>query len=119
MTSQIDDYFTNSILGAPAEVSLGTQVLPRLPKNEKYVTVHAVDAKVWVSDPARQALKMALKKSKLQVERVGLPFSVNKPPWHHNLWLNVTAPSFFLPFLMGFGMCLVCVSLALIARRLV
>ena len=73
--SRMDDYFTTTIVGLPEEVNLGTAFSSRMLKSDKYVTIDAMTAKAWLSDPAREALKAQLKRPKLDV---GLPIPAGK-----------------------------------------
>jgi hypothetical protein len=73
--SRMDDYFTTTIVGVPVEVSLGTAIANRMLKTDKYVTIDALTAKAWLSEPARKALKEQLKHPK---QGGGMPFPAGK-----------------------------------------
>ena len=61
--AQLDDFFTSTIVGLPQEVVLGQRFKERNLINQQYVTVDAMNAKAWLSEPAYQVLNKALKRS--------------------------------------------------------
>lgn len=93
----MDDYFTATIVGLPEEVTLGTAFTSRMLKSDQYVTIDALTAKAWLSEPARAALKEQLKRPK---QDVGIPIPAGKfarsRHWH---------PSPIAIFLLGFATC--------------
>ena len=95
--SRMDDYFTATIVGLPEEVSLGKAFTSRMLKNDSYVTIDALTAKAWLSEPARDALKVQLKRSK---QDVGIPFPAGK--FARSRRWNESPIAIFL---LGFGAC--------------
>ena len=69
--ARLDDYFTATVVGLPEELSLGKAFTSRMLKTDKYVTIDAVTAKAWLSDPARELLKQQIKQPQ---HALGLPF---------------------------------------------
>ena len=61
--AQLDDFFTSTIVGLPQEVVLGQRFKERNLINQQYVTVDAMNAKAWLSEPAYHELNQALKHS--------------------------------------------------------
>lgn len=104
--SHMDDYFTTTIVGLPEQVNLGTAFSSRMLKSDKYVTIDAITAKAWLSDPARMALKAQLKRPKLDV---GLPIPAGKFARSRRLSQSPVAI-----FLLGFGACAALLALYVI-----
>ena len=52
--AQLDDFFTSTIVGLPQEVVLGQRFKERNLINQQYVTVDAMNAKAWLSEPAKK-----------------------------------------------------------------
>ena len=104
--SRMDDYFTTTIVGLPEEVNLGTAFSSRMLKSDKYVTIDAMTAKAWLSDPAREALKAQLKRPKLDV---GLPIPAGKFA-RSRRW----SQSPVAIFLLGFAACAALLALYVI-----
>ena len=94
---RMDDYFTATIVGLPEEVSLGTAFTSRTLKGDEYVTIDALTAKAWLSEPAREALKQQLKRPKFDV---GIPFPAGNFA-RTRRWRQ----SPIAIFLLGFGTC--------------
>ena len=69
--AQLDDYFTATVVGLPEEVSLGKSFSNRMLRTDKYVTIDAITAKAWLSDPAREMLKLQIKQPS---HALGKPF---------------------------------------------
>ena len=65
--AQLDDFFTSTIVGLPQEVVLGQRFKERKLINQQYVTVDAMNAKAWLSEPAYQELNQALKQSQRSI----------------------------------------------------
>ncbi len=65
--AQLDDFFTSTIVGLPQEVVLGQRFKERNLINQQYVTVDAMNAKAWLSEPAYQELNQALKRSQRSI----------------------------------------------------
>ncbi len=95
--SRMDDYFTATIVGLPEEVSLGKAFSNRMLKSDQYVTIDALTAKAWLSEPAREALKAQLKRPK---QDVGIPFPAGKFA-RSRRWSR----SPMAIFLLGFSVC--------------
>lgn len=95
--SRMDDYFTATIVGLPEQVNLGTAFSSRMLKSEQYVTIDALTAKAWLSEPAREALKAQLKRPKPDM---GLPIPAGKFA-RSKRW----SQSPIVIFLLGFGAC--------------
>lgn len=93
----MDDYFTATIVGLPEEVSLGKAFSNRMLKSDQYVTIDALTAKAWLSEPAREALKAQLKRPK---QDVGIPFPAGKFA-RSRRWSR----SPMAIFLLGFSVC--------------
>lgn len=104
--SRLDDYFTATVVGLPQEVSLGNTFASRMLKGDQFVTIDAISAQAWLSDPAREQLKQQLKQSQ---HSLGLPFPTGSfaraRPWRR---------ASILAFLWGFGTCLVFIAAYLI-----
>lgn len=100
--SRLDDYFTATVVGLPQEVNLGKVYIRRMLKGDQFVTIDAISAKAWLSDPARVQLKQQLKQSQYSL---GLPFPTGSfaraRRWHR---------ASILAFLWGFGTCLVFIA---------
>ena len=101
--SQIDDYFTTTIVGLPEEVSLGKVFTNRMLKSDQYVSIDALTAKAWLSDPAREALKA---QSKQRMQKVGVPFPSGK---FARTWRWIQTPMTI--FLLGFAACVALLAL--------
>lgn len=95
--SRMDDYFTTTIVGLPEQVNLGTAFTSRMLKSDQYVTIDALTAKAWLSEPARKALKAQLKRPK---QDVGMPIPAGKFARSRH-WRQ----SPIAIFLLGFGTC--------------
>ena len=95
--SRMDDYFTSTIVGLPEEVSLGKAFSNRMLKSDEFVTLDALTAKAWLSEPAHKALKAQLKRPKPDM---GLPFPAGKFA-RSRRW----SQSRTVIFLLGFGAC--------------
>lgn len=95
--SRMDDYFTATIVGLPEEVSLGKAFTNRMLKSDEYVTIDALTAKAWLSEPAREALKAQLKRAK---QDGGFPFPAGKFA-RSKRW----SQSPIAIFLFGFSVC--------------
>ncbi len=95
--SRMDDYFTATIVGLPEQVNMGTAFSSRMLKSDEYVTIDALTAKAWLSEPARAALKAQLKRPK---QDVGLPIPAGKFGRSRRL-----SQSPIVSFLLGFGAC--------------
>ena len=65
--AQLDDFFTSTIVGLPQEVVLCQRFKERNLINQQYVTVDAMYAKAWLSEPAYQELNQALKRSQRSI----------------------------------------------------
>jgi len=65
--AQLDDFFTASIVGSPQEVVLGQPFKERDLISQQYVTVNAINAKAWLSEPAYQSLYHAIEQSKRSI----------------------------------------------------
>jgi len=65
--AQLDDFFTSTIVGLPQEVVLGQRFKERKLINQQYVTVDAMNAKAWLSEPAYHELNKALKRSQRSI----------------------------------------------------
>lgn len=97
--SRLDDYFTATVVGLPEEVSLGKTFTNRMLKNDQFVTIDAVSAKTWLSDPARELLKQQIKQPQ---HLLGLPF----PSGSFSRYRRFSRAS-MLAFAAGFGTCLI------------
>lgn len=95
--SRMDDYFTATIVGLPEEISLGKAFTSRMLKSDSYVTIDALTAKAWLTEPAREALKEQLKR---RTQDVGIPFPAGKFA-RSRRW----SPSPIAIFLLGFSVC--------------
>lgn len=104
--SRLNDYFTATVVGLPYEVSLGKSFTNRMFKSDQFVTIDAVSAKTWLSDPARDMLKQQLKRPR---HSLGLPFQTGSFS-RARRWSRVT----MLAFLSGFGTCLLLLAVYLI-----
>ena len=71
-TARDNDYFTSTIVGLPSEVSLGKAFTSRRLSADPSITVQAMTAATWLSEPARQLLKQQIKQSP---KTLGLPFA--------------------------------------------
>ena len=65
--AQLDDFFTSTIVGLAQEVVLGQRFKERKFINQQYVTVDAMNAKAWLSEPAYHELNQALKRSQRSI----------------------------------------------------
>jgi hypothetical protein len=97
--SRMDDYFTTTIVGPPEEVSLGKAFTSRMLQNDAYVTIDALTAKAWLSEPARAALKQRLKQAN---QDAGIPYPAEKFA-RSRRW----SQSPIVIFLLGFAACAV------------
>ena len=97
--TQLDDYFTATIVGLPDELTLGKAFTSRQFRNEERVTVDAITAQAWLSEPARLALKQQLQ-SRRQVN-MGMPFPAGKFARSRKL-----RQSSIYSFLLGFIACM-------------
>lgn len=61
--AQLNDFFTTSIVGMPQKVVLGQVLRDRVLNSDQFVTVDAIQAKAWLSEPAYQNLQQALTES--------------------------------------------------------
>lgn len=104
--SRLDDYFTATVVGLPQEVSLGGTFTNRILKGDQFVTIDAISAKAWLSDPARVQLKQQLKQAP---HSLGLPF----PTGSFVRYKRWSRPA-ILAFLTGFGSCLVLLGVYLL-----
>lgn len=97
-SSRLDDYFTATVVGLPQELDLGRLFTNRMLKSDQFVTVDAITAQAWLSDPARELLKQQLKQPQ---HALGLPFPTGSFA-RHRQWSRTT----LLAFAAGFGACL-------------
>ena len=97
--SRLDDYFTATIVGLPEELSLGKAFANRALKSDKFVTIDAVTAKSWISDPARSVLKQQLLRARINQ---GHPFPAGKFA-RTRKWSQSSA----FVFALGFAACIV------------
>lgn len=99
--SQLDDYFTATVVGLPEEISLGNAFSNRILRGDQFVSIDAITAKAWLSDPARALLNQRLKQAQHTLHKVGLPFPAGSFV-RSRRWGRST----ILAFLLGFGACL-------------
>jgi hypothetical protein len=93
-----NDYFTSTIVGMPAELSLGKAFTARKLTASPAIVIDAISAKTWLSEPAQQLLAQRVKQSP---KTMGLPFAAGS--FAHTR----TRFSDALPFLLGFALCAV------------
>jgi hypothetical protein len=91
-----NDYFTSTIVGLPSEVVLGKAFTPRKLNADPTITIQAMTAATWLSEPARLLLKEQVKQSP---RTLGLPFAggsfTHTRSKHSSVWA----------FLLGFSLC--------------
>ncbi|HMS28051.1 MAG TPA: hypothetical protein PKC80_11865 [Burkholderiaceae bacterium] len=104
--AQLDDFFTTTIVGLSQEVVLGQRFKERALINQQYVTVDAMNAKAWLSEPAYQVLNQALKHSQ---RSTGVAFK-NGLLQH----LGNRGKGAAVMFVLGFLTCMVCVAILFI-----
>jgi hypothetical protein len=95
-TASDNDYFTSTIVGLPSEVVLGKAFTARNLSAEPSITVQAMTAATWLSEPARQLLKQQVKQSP---KTVGLPFAAGSYAHTRTKYASVWA------FVLGFSLC--------------
>lgn len=93
-----NDYFTSTIVGLPSEVALGKVFVARKLSADPSITVQAMTAATWLSEPARQLLKQQIKQSP---KTLGLPFAAGS--YAHTRSANASVWA----FVMGFSLCAV------------
>jgi hypothetical protein len=95
-TARDNDYFTSTIVGLPSEVSLGRAFTARKLSADPSITVQAMTAATWLSEPARLLLKQQIKQSP---KTLGLPFAAGS--FAHTRSKNASVWA----FLLGFSLC--------------
>jgi hypothetical protein len=96
-SSQRDnDYFTSTVVGLPQEVTLGKVFTKRKLSQQPSITIDAMTAAVWHSDPARLVVKQQVKQS---YKTLGLPFEAGSFAHTRSKMAGVWA------FLSGFSIC--------------
>ena len=95
-TVRDNDYFTSSIVGLPSEMAMGRAFTARKLSADPSITIHAMTAATWLSEPARLLLKQQIKQSP---KTLGLPFAAGS--FAHTRSKN--APVW--AFLLGFSLC--------------
>lgn len=95
-TARDNDYFTSTIVGLPSEVILGKAFTARKLSTEPSITIQAVTAATWLSEPARLLLKQQIKQSP---KTLGLPFAAGSYAHTRSKHASVWA------FLLGFSLC--------------
>ena len=103
--ARLDDYFTATVVGLPEEVSLGKSFTTRMLRTDKYVTVDAITAKAWLSDPAHLLLKQQIKQPK---HALGQPFKSGSFS-RSRRWGRDS----MLAFAAGFAACLVLLAVVM------
>ena len=96
ITARDNDYFTSTIVGLPSEVILGRAFTARKLSADPTITVQAMTAATWLSEPARLLLKQQVKQSP---KTLGLPFAAGS--FAHTRSKNASVWA----FLFGFGLC--------------
>ena len=91
-----NDYFTSTIVGLPNEVTLGKAFTARRLSADPIITVQAMTAATWLSEPARQLLKQQIKQSP---KTLGLPFAAGSYAHTRSKHASVWA------FVLGFSLC--------------
>jgi hypothetical protein len=97
-TARDNDYFTSTIVGLPSEVILGKAFTARKLSAEPTITIQAVTAATWLSEPALLMLKQQIKQSP---KTLGLPFAAGS--YAHTRSKHASAWA----FLLGFSLCAV------------
>lgn len=95
-TARDNDYFTSTIVGLPSEVVLGKAFTARHLSQHPTITIQAMTAATWLSEPSRLLLQQQLKQSP---KTLGLPFAAGS--FAHTRSKNAS----FWAFLLGFGFC--------------
>jgi hypothetical protein len=95
-TARDNDYFTSTIVGLPSEVVLGKAFTVRKLSAEPTITIQAMTAATWLSEPARQLLKQQIKQSP---KTLGLPFAAGSYAHMRSKNASVWA------FVLGFSLC--------------
>jgi hypothetical protein len=95
-TARDNDYFTSTIVGLPYEVALGKAFTARKLTADPTITVQAMTAATWLSEPARQLLKQQIKQSP---KTLGLPFAAGSYAHTRSKHASVWA------FVLGFSLC--------------
>lgn len=106
--SRLDDYFTATVVGLPEEISLGKAFSNRILRDDQFVSIDAITAKAWLSDPARALLTQRLKQAQPTLHKVGLPFPAGSFV-RSRRWGRST----ILAFLLGFCACMALFALYL------
>jgi hypothetical protein len=91
-----NDYFTSTIVGLPSEVILGKAFTARKLGAEPAITIQAMTAATWLSEPARQLLKQQIKQSP---KTLGLPFAAGSYAHTRTKYASAWA------FALGFSLC--------------
>jgi hypothetical protein len=95
-TTRDNDYFTSTIVGLPSEVVLGKAFTARKLSSDPTITIQAMTAATWLSEPARLLLKQQVKQSP---KTLGLPFAAgsfaHRRSKNTSIWM----------FLLGFALC--------------
>lgn len=98
--TEINNFFTSTIVGKGKEVVLGQVLKDRIVKSNQFVSADAMQARAWLSEPAYKHLKKALMKS----QRItGISFRR-----HFVNHFSYAGRSSILMFLFGFLVCAVC-----------
>ena len=95
-TQRDNDFFTSTIVGLPSEIALGKAYTKRKLSQQPTVTVDAISAEVWHSEPAHTILLQQIKQSP---KKLGLPFPAGNFSRSRSNRLS------FLSFLLGFVIC--------------
>jgi hypothetical protein len=95
-TTRDNDYFTSTIVGLPSEVVLGKAFTARKLSSDPTITIQAMTAATWLSEPARLLLKQQVKQSP---KTLGLPFAAGS--FAHTRSKRASLWS----FLLGFALC--------------
>ena len=95
-TARDNEYFTSTIVGLSSEVTLGRAFTARKLSADPTITVQAMTAATWLSEPARLLLKQQVKQSP---KTLGLPFAAGS--FAHTRSKNASVWA----FLLGFGLC--------------
>ena len=95
ITARDNDYFTSTIVGLPSEVILGRAFTARKLSADPTITVQAMTAATWLSEPARLLLKQQVKQSP---KTLGLPFAAGS--FAHTRSKNASAWAFLLGFVL-------------------
>jgi hypothetical protein len=99
-TARDNDYFTSTIVGLPYEVTLGKAFTARKLTAAPTITVQAMTAATWLSEPARQLLKQQIKQSP---KTLGLPFAAGS--YAHTRSKYASFWSSLWAFVLGFSLC--------------